>query len=210
MARHCIREPRYIPPVHHIGVQPDLFGGPTISHVAERNPPPKGWERQLRKWGSCTVMADLDTDDAPVAPPSPSPVHLVACVAGKRERPAPARELYTSPWFQKARAYVEHQGGQWFILSAKHGLIGPDEVIEPYDETLARMSAAQRRLWGVRVIEAMGRQIEAAAPLIVLAGRNYRDPLWSAIEHRASVPMEGLGIGEQLAWLAARVKATRS
>ncbi len=162
MARHCIREPRYIPPVHNIGAQPDLFGGPTISHVAERNATPKGWERQLQKWGRCTVMADLDaeTETAPVAPvrPSPSPIHLVACVAGKLDHPAPARELYTSPWFQKARAYVERQGGQWFILSAKHGLIGPEEVIEPYDETLARMSAAARRLWGARVIEAMQRQ----------------------------------------------------
>lgn len=204
MARDCIREPRYIPPVRNIGAQPDLFGGPTMSHVAERNGPPKGWERQLQKWGRCTVMADLDPAPAPVAAPplSPSPVHLVACVAGKLDRPAPARALYTSPWFQKARAYVERQGGQWFILSAKHGLIGPDEVIEPYDETLARMPAAARRLWGARVIEAMGRQIEADAPLIVLAGRNYRDPLWQSIARRASVPMEGLGIGAQLAWLS--------
>jgi len=52
------------------------------------------------------------------------------------------------------------------------------------------------------VIEAMAEQIDAAAPLIVLAGRNYRDPLWPQIERRASVPMEGLGIGQQLAWLS--------
>ena len=43
---------------------------------------------------------------------------------------------------------------------------------------------------------------DAAEPLIVLAGRNYRDPLWPQIERRASVPMEGLGIGQQLAWLS--------
>lgn len=204
MARHCIREPRYIPPVHTIGAQPDLFGGPTISHVAEHNWTPKGWERQLQKWGRCTVMADLDADPAPIAfaRPSPSPVHLVACVAGKLDRPAPARELYRSPWFQKARAYVDRQGGRWFILSAKYGLIAPDEIIEPYDETLAGMSPAARRHWGACVLEAMGRYIEAAAPLILLAGRNYRDPLWPTIARRASVPMRGLGIGAQLAWLA--------
>src|SRR3546814_8628694 len=49
MARHCIREPRYVPPVQRIGEQPDLFGGPTLSHVAERQGPPKGWQRQLQK-----------------------------------------------------------------------------------------------------------------------------------------------------------------
>jgi hypothetical protein len=134
--------------------------------------------------------------------PSPSPVFLVACVAAKLDRPAPARDLYASPWFQKARAYVERQGGAWFILSAKHGLIAPETVIARYDETLGAMKAGARRLWGARVIEAMAEQIDAAAPLIVLAGRNYRDPLWPQIERRASVPMEGLGIGQQLAWLS--------
>src|SRR3546814_1665274 len=66
-----------------------------------------------------------------------------------------------------------------------------------YDETLGAMKAGARRLWGARVIEAMAEQIDAAVPLIVLAGRNYRDPLWPQIERRASVPMEGLGIGQR-------------
>src|SRR3546814_861850 len=128
MARHCIREPRYVPPVQRIGEQPDLFGGPTLSHVAERQGPPKGWQRQLQKWGRCTVIADLEAAPPSVIdpPPSPSPVFLVACVAAKLDRPAPARDLYASPWFQKARAYVERQGGAWFILSAKHGLTAPE------------------------------------------------------------------------------------
>lgn len=147
MARHCIREPRYIPPVQRIGEQPDLFGGPTLSHVAERQGPPKGWQRQLQKWGRCTVIADLEAAPPPVIDPapSPSPVFLVACVAAKLDRPAPARDLYASPWFQKARAYVERQGGAWFILSAKHGLTAPETVIAPYDETLGAMQAGERR-----------------------------------------------------------------
>ncbi|EQB12976.1 DUF6884 domain-containing protein [Sphingobium lactosutens] len=204
MARHCIREARYIPPVQNIGEQPDLFGGPTLCHVAERKGPPKGWQRQLQKWGRCTVMADLETGEFPMNEPAPAPqpVYLVACVAAKLDHPAPARDLYISTWFQKARAYVERQGAPWFILSAKHGLIAPHEVIAPYDETLGRMKVGARRLWGARVFEAMAEQIDPAAPLIVLAGRKYRDPLWPSIKRRASVPMEGLAIGQQLAWLS--------
>src|SRR3546814_2942975 len=85
-----------------------------------------------------TVIAVLEAAPPSVIdpPPSPSPVFLVACVAAKLDRPAPARDLYASPWFQKARAYVERQGGAWFILSAKHGLIAPETVIARYDETL--------------------------------------------------------------------------
>ncbi|QEH81996.1 hypothetical protein EIK56_24000 [Sphingomonas sp. C8-2] len=158
----------------------------------------------MQKWGRCTVMADLETGEFPMNEPAPAPqpVYLVACVAAKLDHPAPARDLYISTWFQKARAYVERQGAPWFILSAKHGLIAPHEVIAPYDETLGRMKVGARRLWGARVFEAMAEQIDPAAPLIVLAGRKYRDPLWPSIKRRASVPMEGLAIGQQLAWLS--------
>ena len=45
--------------------------------------------------------------------------------------PAKAKDLYTSDWFRKARAYVEHRGGPWFILSAEHGLVDPETVIGP-------------------------------------------------------------------------------
>ena len=31
---------------------------------------------------------------------------------------------------------MEVSGASWFILSAKHGLIGPDRVTAPYDATL--------------------------------------------------------------------------
>jgi len=111
------------------------------------------------------------------------------------------RDLYASPWFRKARAHVERTGAPWLILSAKHGLIAPSAVIEPYDVTLGAMGAGARRLWGARVLDELARAVDARAPLIVLAGRTYRDPLWPSIAQRASVPMEGMGIGEQLAWL---------
>src|SRR3546814_4987956 len=119
-----------------------------------------------------------------------------------RRPPRSTRTDTLFPYTTLFRSYVERQGGAWFILSAKHGLIAPETVIARYDETLGAMKAGARRLWGARVIEAMAEQIDAAAPLIVLAGRNYRDPLWPQIERRASVPMEGLGICQQLAWLS--------
>src|ERR1700722_4703764 len=67
---------------------------------------------------------------------------LVSCVGGKRPTPSPARDLYQSDWFPKARCYVEAIGCAWFILSAKHGLIHPDDVISPYEQTLTTMGMA--------------------------------------------------------------------
>jgi hypothetical protein len=202
MARHCIREPRYIPPVHVIGEQPDLFGGPTISHATERKPVGAKALRAITKWAITPWLGDVGRKTVLEQAPAPLPVYLVACVAAKLDHAAEARELYISPWFRKARAYVEHTGSPWLILSAKHGLIDPGTVIEPYDATLGAMDAPARYLWGARVLDELARVVDVAAPLIVLAGRSYRDPLWPSIAARATAPMEGLGIGEQLAWLS--------
>ncbi len=133
------------------------------------------------------------------------PVHLVACVSQKRAEPARARDLYQSDWFRKARAYVTAQGGRWFILSAHHGLVAPARMIEPYNVTLGDMPAIERRAWGERVSAQLAEQIGPRTPVVILAGRRYRDPLAAWAGTRASVPMEGLGIGQQKAWFAAQV-----
>ena len=83
------------------------------------------------------------------------PLHigLVACSRTKADQPAPARELYVSPLFRAARAYAEgHYGpGQWLILSARYGLVDPDQVLAPYDLSLRQLTAAQREAWGDRI-----------------------------------------------------------
>lgn len=58
-------------------------------------------------------------------------VGLVGCASQKLKRPAPARELYVSPLFKKASAYAEATCDRWYVLSAKHGLVHPDAVLEP-------------------------------------------------------------------------------
>jgi hypothetical protein len=204
MARHCIRDPRYIPPVHVIGEQPDLFGGPTISHAAQRQPIGAKALRAITKWAVTPWLGDMNREAVLETAPAPLPVYLIACVAAKLDHAAEARDLYVSPWFRKARAYVERIGAPWLILSAKHGLIDPGSIIAPYDATLGAMGASARRQWGACVLDELARAVDPGVPLIVLAGRKYRDALWPSIAHRATAPMEGMGIGEQLAWLTPR------
>jgi hypothetical protein len=42
-----------------------------------------------------------------------------------------AEDLYVSPSFRKARAYVSTLEAPWRILSAKYGVVDPQSVIEP-------------------------------------------------------------------------------
>lgn len=132
-------------------------------------------------------------------------VVLVACVGKKLGRPAPAAELYQSPWFRKARRYAERVGERWWILSTEHGLVAPDAVIAPYDVTLRRMPIQARRGWAQRVLDEL---TPLAAPgrdeIVILAGRAYRETLaveLAGLGYTVNVPLAGLGIGRQLRWL---------
>ena len=137
-----------------------------------------------------------------------APVALVACVAGKRDAPAPAAELYTSDWFQKARRWVERHARAWHILSARHGLLDPDEVIEPYEERLNPSDGRALYHWGWRVACQLLSRYPDPTTFVILAGRTYRRHLLPMLrvkgDHETIVPMEGLGIGEQKRWLMGR------
>lgn len=60
-------------------------------------------------------------------------VGLVACGGKKRDVPSRAEDLYIGDLFVKERAFVKAFCDDWAILSAKHKLLDPSKVIEPYD-----------------------------------------------------------------------------
>jgi hypothetical protein len=130
---------------------------------------------------------------------------LISCVGQKRAERAVARDLYISPWFQKARAVAETSGCPWFILSAEYGLVSPDEVIAPYEKTLNTMGVNDRKAWAQRVTTQMDSAISPCQRIAVFAGSRYREFLMHYLQQRAReviVPLEGLRIGEQLSWLS--------
>ncbi len=133
---------------------------------------------------------------------------LVSCVKTKLRERAPAKELYVSPWFRKARAVVEGEGWRWFILSAKYGLVDPDAVIEPYEKTLNAMGRDKRIEWSREVMSALDPSLAGVDSIVIFAGEPYRECLTPKLHERGitvHVPMEGLRSGKQLRWLDARL-----
>lgn len=131
-------------------------------------------------------------------------IALVSCVNKKAAEPQPAADLYQSAWFKKASAYAKQISDRWFILSAKHGLILPGEVIKPYDETLNNMKAAERRSWAEKVTKQIQEVVQEGDQVLFLAGVKYREnliPFLTELGCAVEVPMEGLRIGEQMSWL---------
>ena len=82
----------------------------------------------------------------------PMRVGLVGCVKSKASQALRARDMYTSPLFRGRRSFVARSCDRWFILSAKHELLDPDQVIEPYNLELKDLSGPQRQLWSQRVL----------------------------------------------------------
>jgi len=72
-------------------------------------------------------------------------IALVSCVKTKRNSAVAAKDMYISQLFVGMRRYAEQNSDDWFILSAEHGVLQPDQVIAPYERTLKTMSKLKRR-----------------------------------------------------------------
>lgn len=134
-------------------------------------------------------------------------IALIACASQKRDEPAPARNLYQSTLFRRSLRYVEQvvEPDCTFVLSAKHHLLPLDVVVAPYDRTLNRMAADERRAWADRVLDQLRERADLKEDrFTVLAGKKYREHLVPPLE-RVEVPLEGMRIGEQLQFLTGAV-----
>lgn len=130
-------------------------------------------------------------------------IALVSCTKIKANHPCSAREMYqSSTLFKKATTYIELQDyDDWFVLSAKYGLLKQDDMIEPYDLTLNNMKVSERKEWSKLVL----RQIEDLridiSQIDFYVGLKYRQHLIPVLEEKGiicNVPLQGKGFGEQL------------
>lgn len=139
-------------------------------------------------------------------------IFLIACASKKRGERTRAGDLYVSPLFSKSKELATFEADKWYILSAKHGLLRPDEIISPYDKTLNRMTQTERHQWARRVLNELINVSSPSDDIIILAGSAYRETLVPELEDRGyavSVPMLGLSIGNQLKWLTERAEPYR-
>ena len=130
---------------------------------------------------------------------------LISCVGKKKSFKCKARDLYDSTWFYYGWRYARSLNpGKIFILSAKHGLLDPETNIGPYQVTLNTKGDREIQEWATGVLKALNRKTHLKRDrFIILAGERYRRHLVGAIRHY-KIPMDGLRIGEQMAWLKKR------
>ena len=131
---------------------------------------------------------------------------FVGCVKTKLTGRHKAQDIYRSTLFLGRRRYAELRAVPWFILSAKHGLLAPDDEIDSYDVALGDLTPEERQEWGLRVLSAIDQRLGPldGKTVEVHAGAEYRDyGLRRGLEARGArvvVPLEGVDFGNQLAW----------
>lgn len=123
-------------------------------------------------------------------------VVVAQCTDSKRDKSSPAGEMYDeSRYFRKQRAYAR-TADQWFIQSAKHGLLHPETVIEDYDKRPKDIDDVDA--WAESIADDIEERVPADAEIELLGGMAYTDPLTPALEVRGfevHEPLRGQGIG---------------
>ncbi len=136
---------------------------------------------------------------------------LVACGKEKLTVEAPARELYTGPVFRMRRDYALRTGQPWYVLSAKHGLVMPNQVLRPYDFTVGQYGAIDHAGWCLQVAldlisqlpQDMGTLAIEAATIEIHGGAGYCRPLAGVLKSlgfSVETPTAGMSIGVQAKW----------
>lgn len=78
-------------------------------------------------------------------------IGLVVAPGRQRAGIMRASESYSrSPLFRRACDYCQRRREEWHILSARHGLLAPQQVIGADELTWGLLSPAERREWALR------------------------------------------------------------
>lgn len=125
---------------------------------------------------------------------------VIPCGARKLDRPARAADMYVGSYHRACRRAADAlRPDRLLILSARHGLLGLDDEIEPYDTPHGAADAVPARV--VRE-QAVRLGIESLDPVVVLGGARHV-ALAKTVWPHARTPLSGTrGMGEQVARLA--------
>lgn len=128
-------------------------------------------------------------------------IALIGCVKQKRNTACSAQEMYISPLFRRSYAYALRHAQKIYILSAKHGLLSPQKIISPYNETLNQKTEHEKKIWAAKVYAQMQQAgIHPDDEILFLCGENYCKYL-RCIYQNSVEPLRGLPMGKRLKWL---------
>lgn len=129
------------------------------------------------------------------------PIGVISCGKAKATDATVARDLYVGGFYRSCRDFIEDRCDRWVILSAKYGVLMPDQIVGPYDMTLAKMGKIQRLLWCDKVATRLADLFGDSAEYLTTASRLYRAALPPSRTRSPFDDLDRNGIGYQLQYL---------
>ncbi len=123
------------------------------------------------------------------------------CAIGQNKEIA-AKDLYTGTLFMKVRTYCERMGYDYRIISAKYGLLSPEDKISTYEKVLKSKADVD----GIRpsVEKRLKPILNKYDTVLVIAGAQYRDVLSYIVDERFAF-LKAKGIGDLIQKVSAAI-----
>jgi hypothetical protein len=166
----------------HIQFATDNAGGHLSGPFADRTPLLHRVER-----GLYLRYRPEGTGNRALEAPSSGRVVLVGSSGAVATTPRPAAELFESPGFAAARDRAVRSGGRWFVLSARHGLLAPDDVVTPFEDQLGDHTHGYRIAWGEWVAAQLAERMWLTGVVVeVHGGVDFAQPLRQPLGRRGA------------------------
>jgi len=134
-------------------------------------------------------------------------IYLLSCTKTKEKRRCSAKQMYSkSALFKLMWDYAETaKAKKIYILSAKYGVLSPDDLIDPYDMTLKTMSSKEKKVWAYDAyVNLTHRKVKRGDNIIFLAGEDYSkylDIAFKKNDYKTIHPLKGLGMGKRMEFM---------
>lgn len=115
-------------------------------------------------------------------------VVLIGSSGAVGDAPDAVGRLFRSDGFAAARTHAVHSRLPWFVLSAKHGLLDPDDVVSPFAIQIDDQPAAYRTAWGEWVVAQLADRVQLDGVVVeVHGGVDFAQPLRQPLARRGAV-----------------------
>lgn len=133
---------------------------------------------------------------------------LISCAVKKAGFSCAAKDMYMGSYFKNSLIYAKSlKPDKIFILSAKHGVISPNDIIEPYNVMLIKsigfnkssettvLSKDELRAWHLKVFADLQTLTDVENDLFVfIAGNAYTNYIRGKLKN-IEEPLKGLKFG---------------
>lgn len=127
---------------------------------------------------------------------------IISCGKRKLQGKAKAKDIYIGSLYHQKLEYVRtlYPNHEFYIISAKHGLIHQDKVISSYDRVLPAANNDEYKKWLDLVTEQL-KDFDSTEEVLFLGGARYYTPVDEYFTGKKYAPLVGKSLGGGKAYL---------